>query len=168
MRVFSLSTRSSKSGTCGGARIRVLAAPLRRLAGGAFFPAALTLTLLAPAAPLLAQTDAPQPETSRSEAAKPEAPTPEAATSAIDPKPPEASSSDIDGQTMFATSCGFCHEDGGRSPGKGPQLANSARTDGYLVERIKKGKPGAMSAFGRVFSDGQITAILAYIRGLDE
>ena len=81
---------------------------------------------------------------------------------------PEASSSDIDGETMFATSCGFCHEDGGRAEGKGPKLSNSQRSDAYLIDRIKKGKAGAMPAFGRVFSEGQIMAILAYIRGLDE
>lgn len=83
-------------------------------------------------------------------------------------KSPEASASDIDGETMFATSCGFCHENGGRAAGKGPKLAASKRSDAYLVERIKKGKPGAMPAFGRAFTEGQIMAILAYIRGLDE
>jgi mono/diheme cytochrome c family protein len=163
MRVFSLSFRSSSSGTGGGGRIRVLAASLRRLAGGALFPAALMLALIAPTAPLLAQADAPKPETSTPEASKPDPP-----TGAVDPKQPEASSSDIDGETMFATSCGFCHEDGGRNAGKGPKLSNSARSDEYLIERIRKGKPGAMPAFGRVFSEGQIMAILAYIRGLDE
>jgi mono/diheme cytochrome c family protein len=142
----------------GGARIRVLAPSFRRLAGGALLPAALTLALLAPAAPVVAQTETPQAE----------APKPDAPTGAIDPKQPEASSSDIDGETMFATSCGFCHENGGRNEGKGPKLSNSARSDGYLIERIKKGKPGAMPAYGRVFSEGQIMAILAYIRGLDE
>jgi mono/diheme cytochrome c family protein len=83
-------------------------------------------------------------------------------------KSPEASSSDIDGQTMFATSCGFCHEKGGRAEGKGPKLAGSTKSDEFLIERIKRGKLGAMPAFGRAFSDGQIIAILAYIRGLDE
>lgn len=80
---------------------------------------------------------------------------------------PEASESDIDGETMFATSCGFCHEGGGRVAGKGPKLMGTARSDEFIIERIKKGKLGAMPAFGRVFSDGQIIAILAYIRGLD-
>src|SRR5688500_1744331 len=42
---------------------------------------------------------------------------------------PEASANDIDGETMFATSCGFCHEDGGRAQGKGPKLSNSTRSD---------------------------------------
>ncbi len=81
---------------------------------------------------------------------------------------PEASSSDIDGQQMFATTCGFCHQEGGRSAGRGPKLSKSERSDEYIVERIRKGKAGAMPAFGSVFSEGQIIAILAYIRGLDD
>jgi mono/diheme cytochrome c family protein len=80
----------------------------------------------------------------------------------------EASPNDIDGQQMFATTCGFCHQDGGRHAGRGPKLSKSERSDEYIVERIKKGKTGAMPAYGSVFSDGQIIAILAYIRGLDD
>src|SRR6266545_4846795 len=71
---------------------------------------------------------------------------------------PEASPSDIDGEQMFGTLCGFCHQDGGRKGGKAPKLAGSKRSDEYLIERIKKGKPGAMPAFGKVFSEGQIYA----------
>lgn len=84
------------------------------------------------------------------------------------PAPAEASPNDIDGEKMFATTCGFCHQDGGRHAGRGPKLSKSARSDEYIIERIKKGKPGAMPAYGSAFSDGQIIAILAYIRGLDE
>ena len=90
-------------------------------------------------------------------------------TSAGPPTPQaEASPNDIDGQQMFATTCGFCHQDGGRAAGRGPKLSKSERSDEYIVERIRKGKTGAMPAFGAVFSDGQIIAILAYIRGLDD
>jgi len=81
---------------------------------------------------------------------------------------PEASPNDIDGQQMFATLCGFCHENGGRKSGKAPKLAGSKRSDEYMIDRIRKGKPGAMPAFGKAFSEGQIYAILAYIRGLEE
>jgi mono/diheme cytochrome c family protein len=86
------------------------------------------------------------------------------------PAPPqaEASPNDIDGQQMFATTCGYCHQDGGRAAGRGPKLSKSERSDEYIIERIRKGKTGAMPAFGAVFSDGQIIAILAYIRGLDD
>lgn len=91
-----------------------------------------------------------------------------AAGSANPPANPEASSSDIDGQQMFATTCGYCHQDGGRAAGRGPKLSKTERSDEFIVERVKKGKPGAMPAFGSVFTDGQIIAILAYIRGLDD
>jgi mono/diheme cytochrome c family protein len=37
-----------------------------------------------------------------------------------------------------------------------------------MIERIKKGKVGAMPAFGAVFNDAQIGALMAYIRGLDD
>jgi mono/diheme cytochrome c family protein len=74
----------------------------------------------------------------------------------------------IDGETMFATACGFCHENGGRTAGKGPKLAGTQRSDEYLAERIKKGKPGTMPAFGRVFSEAQVMTIVAYIRTLDQ
>ena len=81
---------------------------------------------------------------------------------------PQASPSDIDGETMFATSCGWCHQQGGRAAGRGPKLAGDKKSDEYLIARIKQGKPGAMPAFGRAFTDGQIIAILAYIRSLDD
>jgi mono/diheme cytochrome c family protein len=90
-------------------------------------------------------------------------------TGAANPLPQaEASPDDIEGGKMFATTCGFCHQDGGRHVGRGPKLSKSERSDEYIIERIKKGKVGAMPAYGSVFSDGQIIAILAYIRGLDD
>jgi mono/diheme cytochrome c family protein len=92
-------------------------------------------------------------------------------TGAGSPNPPaqaEASPDDINGEQMFATTCGFCHQDGGRHAGRGPKLSKSERSDEYIIERIRTGKAGAMPAYGSVFSDGQIIAILAYIRGLDD
>jgi mono/diheme cytochrome c family protein len=84
------------------------------------------------------------------------------------PPPAEASPNDIDGATLFATICGWCHEDGGRSAGKGPKLAGTQRSDEFILNRIRNGKPGAMPAFGGSFSEGQIVAILAYIRTLED
>ena len=72
----------------------------------------------------------------------------------------------FDVSQLFATSCGFCHSDGGRAPGKGPQLMNSPRDDDYLRNRIRIGKEGAMPAFGSAFSDAQIDALIKYIRSL--
>src|SRR5207248_4784905 len=72
----------------------------------------------------------------------------------------------FDVSQLFATSCGFCHSDGGRAPGKGPQLMNSPRDDDFLRERIKNGKSGAMPAFGTSFTDAQVDEIIKYIRAL--
>jgi len=90
-----------------------------------------------------------------------QAPNQDQATSAASPN-------DIDGETMFATSCGFCHQGGGRATGKGPKLAGTTRSDDYLAERIRKGKPGTMPAFGSAFSESQLMAIVAYIRTLED
>jgi len=72
----------------------------------------------------------------------------------------------VDVEQLFASTCGWCHSDGGRAAGKGPQLMNSTRTDDYLRNRIKNGKEGAMPAFGSAFSDPQIDEIIKYIRSL--
>jgi mono/diheme cytochrome c family protein len=72
----------------------------------------------------------------------------------------------IDVNQLFATTCGWCHSDGGREAGKGPQLMNSPRDDDFLRNRIKLGKQGAMPAFGTTFSDAQIDEIIKYIRAL--
>jgi mono/diheme cytochrome c family protein len=72
----------------------------------------------------------------------------------------------LDVEQLFASTCGWCHSDGGRVAGKGPQLMDSARTDEYLRNRIKIGKEGAMPAFGAVYSDSQIDEIIKYIRSL--
>jgi mono/diheme cytochrome c family protein len=73
----------------------------------------------------------------------------------------------IDVNQLFASSCGWCHSDGGRVAGKGPKLMDSARSDEYLRNRIKTGKEGAMPAFGQVFTDAQIDAIIKYVRSLN-
>jgi mono/diheme cytochrome c family protein len=67
---------------------------------------------------------------------------------------------------LFASTCGFCHENGGRVAGKGPQLAGTARSDSFIINRIKNGKEGAMPAFDGALSNAQIKQILHYIRNL--
>ena len=79
---------------------------------------------------------------------------------------PSESTNDI-GQ-LFASTCGYCHSNGGRSAGKGPQLMGTTLTDAEIASRIKNGKPGAMPAFGGTFSDDDIKAIIRYIRDLKE
>ena len=72
----------------------------------------------------------------------------------------------FDAGRMFATTCGWCHSDGGRIAGKGPQLMDSPRDDDFLRNRIKNGKQGAMPAFGASFSDAQVDDLVKYIRAL--
>ena len=72
----------------------------------------------------------------------------------------------LDVGQLFATTCGWCHSDGGRAAGKGPQLMNTQRDDDFIRNRIKNGKEGAMPAFGSTFSDADIDAIIKYIRTL--
>jgi mono/diheme cytochrome c family protein len=69
---------------------------------------------------------------------------------------------------LFATTCGWCHENGGRKQGRGPKLAGTDKSDEFIINRIKKGKPPGMPAFGRAFNDDQIQAIVAYIRDLSD
>src|SRR5262245_13395844 len=77
---------------------------------------------------------------------------------------PDNATFDVD--QLFGTTCGFCHSDGGRAAGKGPQLMDTKRDDEFLRNRIKNGKSGAMPAFGSAFSDVQIDQIIKYIHGL--
>lgn len=72
----------------------------------------------------------------------------------------------LDVHQLFATTCGWCHSDGGRVAGKGPQLMDTKRDDEFIRERIKNGKSGSMPAFGSMFSDAQIDQIIKYIREL--
>jgi mono/diheme cytochrome c family protein len=74
--------------------------------------------------------------------------------------------STINVEELFATTCSFCHVDGGRAAGRGPQLMGTTRSDEFIRERIKNGKEGAMPAFGEMLSDADIDAIITYIRQL--
>jgi len=74
----------------------------------------------------------------------------------------------LDGRKLFASSCGFCHSKGGRKAGKGPKLANSPRSDEFIIKRIRNGKTGRMPGFARAFDDEKIEAILVYIRSLED
>ena len=72
----------------------------------------------------------------------------------------------LDVKTTFRTICSYCHQDMGRKAGKAPQLMDSQRSDEFIFNRIKNGKPGQMAAFGSSFSDDDIRRIVKYIRSL--
>jgi mono/diheme cytochrome c family protein len=79
---------------------------------------------------------------------------------------PAPDNAPFDVEQLFAGTCGFCHSDGGRAAGRGPQLMNSPRSDDFIRDRIKTGKQGAMPAFGESFTDAQIDEIIKHIRAL--
>src|SRR5262245_28993570 len=62
---------------------------------------------------------------------------------------------EFDVPKLFATSCGWCHLNGGRVAGKGPQLMGTTMTDAEIVSRIRNGKTGQMPAFGSTFDEAQ-------------
>jgi len=74
--------------------------------------------------------------------------------------------SDEDAAGLFASTCGFCHANGGREQGKGPKLMGTKRSDAFIINRIKQGKEGSMPSFKEALSDGEIRGILHYIRNL--
>ncbi len=76
-----------------------------------------------------------------------------------------AAAGHIDPEQLFLNVCGFCHEAGGRKAGKGPRLMCTTRSDAFLANRIKRGKPGRMPAFGWL-DDAAVDEIVAYIRAL--
>jgi mono/diheme cytochrome c family protein len=88
------------------------------------------------------------------------------AVAAMAQSAPATDNAPLDVESLFASTCGWCHSDAGRAAGKGPQLMDSPRTDDYLRNRIKMGKEGAMPAFSSAFSDAQIDDIIKYIRAL--
>jgi mono/diheme cytochrome c family protein len=69
-------------------------------------------------------------------------------------------------QAFTGNGCGFCHENGGRKAGRGPQLMADAHDDDFLMSRIATGSPGRMPAFGQALPIEDIQAIIAYIRNL--
>src|SRR4051794_458548 len=71
-------------------------------------------------------------------------------------------------QVFLSHGCVYCHENGGRSAGKGPQLMGTSRDDSFIAFRIMNGKAGRMPAFGSVLTGEQVLDVIAYIRSLKE
>jgi mono/diheme cytochrome c family protein len=83
------------------------------------------------------------------------------------PAGPTAAAQIAHGKTLFISyGCGWCHEDGGRQPGKCPQLMNSQRDDNFILSRIAAGSEGKMPAFGAALTGPDFQALLVYIRSL--
>lgn len=85
-------------------------------------------------------------------------------TALADEQKPPAKPLDV--KKAFNTICGYCHADYGRKANKGPQLMNSERSDEYLFNIIRNGKPGKMAAFSSAFTDDQIHQMVKFFRSL--
>lgn len=71
-----------------------------------------------------------------------------------------------DAGKIFATTCGWCHNKGGREAGKGPQLMDTTLSDAEIEQRIRRGKQGYMPSFDGAFTEEEIRGLVAYIRAL--
>ena len=69
-------------------------------------------------------------------------------------------------QLFIGNGCGWCHGNGGRKEGRGPQLMDDSHDDDFLISRIATGSPGRMPSFGQALPIEDIHAIIAYIRNL--
>ena len=87
-------------------------------------------------------------------------------TRAADPGQVAGTKPPRDPAQIFATTCGWCHHKGGREAGKGPQLMGTRLSDGEIVQRIRKGKPGFMPGYEGAFSEEELAALVRYIRAL--
>src|SRR3982751_6264432 len=68
----------------------------------------------------------------------------------------EADAAERGAQVFASHGCGYCHENGGRSAGKGPQLMGTSRNDVFIAFRVTNGKLGRMPAFGSVLTGEQV------------
>ena len=69
------------------------------------------------------------------------------------------------GRALFLKNCAHCHgADAGGD--EGPDLHNLDLTDDQIAARVRNGKSDEMTAFAGKLSTAEISAIVAYVRGL--
>ena len=88
-------------------------------------------------------------------------------------KPPSDISRDLSqgdakrGYTLFDHNCAPCHGDDARGD-EGPTLYDLAKSDARIGAIIKSGIKGEMPSFAKKFSDGDVQALIAYLRTLKD
>src|ERR1700684_363953 len=61
------------------------------------------------------------------------------------------------GEAVFSShGCGYCHENGGRTAGKGPQLMGTSRDDAFITFRVMNGKEARMPSFSGSIDGDQL------------
>jgi len=71
------------------------------------------------------------------------------------------------GHTLFEKNCAHCHGDDARGD-EGPDLHNLKLSDARIAKRIREGIKGEMPSFAKKFNDGNIQALIAYLRTLKD
>ena len=69
------------------------------------------------------------------------------------------------GHSLFLKNCAHCHADDATGD-EGPDLRGMKRSDEWIARRIRNGVKGEMTAFGGKFSQGDVDALIAYLRTL--
>lgn len=71
----------------------------------------------------------------------------------------------IAGRTLFLKNCAHCH--GANAHGdEGPDLRHLDEADDWIANRIRKGKPGEMTAFAGKLQPAEIDELIRYLRKL--
>lgn len=69
------------------------------------------------------------------------------------------------GRTLFLKNCAHCHGADARGD-EGPDLHKLDWTDKEISDRIRNGKKGQMTSFGKKLKTTEIESIIAYLRTL--
>ena len=71
------------------------------------------------------------------------------------------------GYTLFMRNCAHCHGSDARGD-EGPDLHGVTKSDARIASLIKNGSKGEMPKFGAKLSDGDIRALIAFVRTLKD
>ena len=70
-----------------------------------------------------------------------------------------------EGRALFLKNCAHCHAADAHGD-EGPDLHKLDLSDEWIVNRIRKGKAGEMTAFAGKLKDSEINALVKYVQSL--
>jgi len=85
------------------------------------------------------------------------------------PPPVEIASAALveQGRHLYLMNCAHCHADDATGD-EGPDLHGVRKSDERITSMIMNGVKGEMPKFGQKFKDGDVRALIAYIRSLKD
>jgi mono/diheme cytochrome c family protein len=81
--------------------------------------------------------------------------------------PPPAGTVASQGYHLFLLNCAHCHGTDARGD-EGPDLHGLVKSDAHIATLIKNGKKGEMPRFSTKLSDPDISALIAFLRTLED